>query len=252
MQPRFAWLGTTRRKAVRDALASCTDAWLQDWCLQHGALVREISETTATWAGRDDLWVIESDHGCVLVTVGAQQLDALGKRLAAVAVEDGQEIAAEVARCALEDLAIQIAARARQVGTQPAIRQGAWPERVTRPEWGAVAIQIVLDDILILVAMDRLAVDALCPKRAFASMSLNERAVALEATPVALTAVLDFGQINARDLAGLRVGEVLVSERKLGQSISLRAGDNSLADASLGRIERHLAAIVAAPVSIQE
>lgn len=254
MHPRFAWAGVTRRKSVRDALASCTDAWLQEWCLQCETIPRGISETsTAAWEKHDHLaWMLQSDRGCVLVAVCAQQLDGLGRHLAAVAKVDDQEIAAEVARSALGDLAMQVAARARQATMQPVLWQDAWPERVTRPEWGAVAVQVVLEDIPILVALDRVLADALCPSRAFGGIPLSGRVAALESTSVALTAVLDFGEINARDLAGLRVGEVLVSERKLGQSISLRAGDNPLAAASLGRIEGHLAAVIAAPVSFQE
>ncbi len=39
MSKRYAWLGATRKKAVRDIASSCFDAWERDWCLQH-----EVSE----------------------------------------------------------------------------------------------------------------------------------------------------------------------------------------------------------------
>jgi len=251
MHPRYAWLGETRRQLVCDAVTSCAEAWLQDWCVQREALAVEITEAeSALWPVHDSVALaLESDRGSVLGAVRERQLETLGMRLASAG--SGGALAGSIASAALEDFVARIAARARLSG-EVLDWKSTWPESVTRPEWGALSIRVKLDEVELLVALDRTAVEAISPT-IVATANLEERVASLCATQVPITAVLDFGEISARDLTGLRIGEVLVSECQLGQNVSLRTGKTHLADATLGRADNnHLAVVLTAVTKPQE
>lgn len=250
MLPRYAWIGLTRRRLVRDAVASCADAWLQDWCLQREALAVEITETaSAEWPVHDSVARgLESERGSAFAAVRERQLEMLGMRFASAG--SGGALAGPIARTALDDLVTRIAACAR-LGGEVLNWENTWPASITRPEWGALGILLKLDDLELLIAIDRATAEAISPATV-APAVLEERVASLRATQVPITAVLDLGEINARDLAGLHVGEVLISERKLGQSVALRAGKSHVADATIGRAGNHLAVVLTAVTNFQE
>lgn len=251
MHPRYAWLGSTRRQLLRDVLASCADAWLQDWCLQREALAVEITEIeSAGWPVHDSIARgLESERGSVLGAVRERQIETLGMRFASAG--SGGALASPIAGAALEDLVMRIAACAR-LGGEVLEWKSTWPESITRPEWGALGILVKLDDLELLIAIDRTAAEAISPA-VVAPAVLEERIASLRTTQVPITAVLDFGEISARDLAGLHIGEVLVSECQLGQNVFLRTGKTHLANATLGRADNnHLAVVLTAATGFQE
>lgn len=248
MLTRYGWLGATRRQKVCGLVSSCCDAWLGDWCLQHEALEARFAELPVISQVADRLaWKIEAVGGCLLVAMDKRQLDAFGGRLA-LAVADGSDgIAAELGRAAMQDLAVRLVARMGLGGGEPAVSDEAWPESVAHPEWGALGLHATIDDFDVLVAMDRALIDAAFPRKVKVTGVLSSRAESLGSLDVPLAAVLDFGLVSARDLAGLHLGEVLVSECPLDQPVMVQAGGHRLFDASIAHAGRHLAIVTASP-----
>lgn len=248
MSKRYAWLGTTRKKTVRDIASSCVDAWLLDWCLQY-----EVSEATTeeiplvSFSPEEyATWVVEAEGGHVLAGLPRSGLDTFGGRLASADAEQSDGVAAELACSAMQDLLVRLAARARYSRVSPAAWEGAWPTSILDPVWGGLGLQIFFDGFEVIVGMDRAAIDVLCPEQAKGSVALSNRVESLSRVPVALSATLDFGSVNASDLADLRAGEVLVSERTIGEPIALRAGDRRVFDASLARTGNQFAIVATA------
>ena len=249
MSKRYAWLGATRKRAVRDIASSCFDAWLRDWCLQYEVCKAAVEEIPLAACSSEAhvIWVVEVADGCLLTSLDRSRLDALGGRLALAEAEHTDGMAAELACAAVRDLAVRLAVRAGHPHASPITSGDAWPDSILHPVWGGLVLQISFDGFELLVGMDRAMVNVICPERARVPGPLSTRTKSIESIPVTLSAVLDFGSVNARDLAGLRAGEVLVSERTVGQPIALRAGSCDVFDANLARADRHLAIVVAAP-----
>lgn len=248
MPTRYGWLGATRKQKVWELVSSCCDAWLKDWCLQHEALEARFAELSVLpQAANRFAWKIEVVGGCLFVAMDKRQLDTFGGRLALAAADGSDGIAAELGRAAIQDLAVRIVARMGLGGGEPAVFDETWPESVTHPEWGALGLHAAIDDFDVQVVMDRAVVDAAFPRKVKATGALSNRAESLGSLDVSLAAVLDFGLVSARDLAGLRVGEVLVSECPLDQPVMVQAGGHRLFDASIAHASRHLAIVAASP-----
>lgn len=248
MAKRYAWLGTTRKGKVRDIVSSRLEAWLRDWCLQH-----ETSETAITTFDPASCpveecatWMVEAAGGQLLVAMDRGRLGSFGGRLVLADAEQSDGMAAELACTALQDLLARLAEAADLSRPLPVAQDGAWPDSILHPQWGGLRWQISFDGFEWMIGMDRAAVDALCPARTGKSGALSSRMESLDPLPVTLSAVLDFGSVNARDLAGLRVGEVLVSEHGVGQPIALRVGSKHVFDANLAQVGGRFAVVAAA------
>lgn len=244
MLPRYAWLGATRRRSVRDVVTACVESWLLDWCMDRQELAVEVDETaSAAWPmNTSTVRIFQSPRGCVLTAIDEQQLTPLGSRFAAVTSHTADTLASSLANAAMDDLVARVASRAKLAGSAQLWTQ-SWPESLTRPEWGALGLAVKLDQIELLIALDRAAVETLSPATVKSTV-LEARTDSLQATSISVAAVLDFGEISARDVAGLHVGEVLVSERKLGQGVALRIGTHHVADAAVGSTQNHLAVVL--------
>ncbi|MGN6313891.1 MAG: FliM/FliN family flagellar motor switch protein [Rhodanobacteraceae bacterium] len=253
MHPRYGWLGATRKAVVREALAACVDAWLRDWSLQCEVVTARITEIElaglAISAGSARM--LESEQGSLLLSMEPDQEVALGLHLAAIPSAAGDAMAQEVANAALADLMSRIGARTGFRSTESETVEAPWPEALTRSEWGAMALRLAFGEVELVIAMDRTFAGAIAPERATASAP-ESRVQTLQTTQVPITAVLDFGEISARDLAGLHAGEVLVSERKIGQLAELRIGNSRVASAAIGAIGNHLAVVVTAASDSKE
>lgn len=249
MLKRYGWLGTTRKQKVCELVSSCCDTWLADWCLQHEALEAGLAELAVISQAKESLaWKIEPADGCLLVAMDKRQLDVFGGRLVLAAADGSDGIAAELCRAALQDLATRLVARMGLSGGTPVISEEEWPEWVAHPEWGALGLNVTIDDFDVQIAMDRAIIDAAFPKTVKAAgAALSSRAATLGTVAVPLAAVLDFGLVSARDLAGLHPGEVLVSECPLDQPIMVRASQHRVFDASLTQADHHLAVVAASP-----
>lgn len=247
MLKRYGWLGTTRKQKVCELVSSCCNTWLEDWCLQHEALEAGVTEQSVISQAVESLaWKVELAGGCLLVAMEKRQLDALGGRLVLAAADGSDGIAAELGRAAMQDLAARLVARMGLSSGAPVASEGAWPESVA-PEWGALGLHVTIDDFDVQITMDRAVIDAAFPRKVKAADTLSGRAESLGSIVVPLTAVLDFGLVSARDLAGLRPGEVLVSECPLDQPVVVRAGRHRVCDASLAHANRHLAVVAVSP-----
>lgn len=248
MLKRYGWLGTTCKEKVCELVSSCCDAWLEDWCLQHEALEAGLAELPVISQVADSLaWKIQPAGGCLFVAMEKRQLDAFGGRLVLADAEGSDGIAAELGGAAMQDLAVRLVARLGLSGGIPVASEGEWPEWVAHPEWGALGLHVTIDDFDVQVAMDRALIDAAFPKKVKVTGVLSNRTESLGSLAVPLAAVLDFGLVSARDLAGLHPGEVLVSECPLDQPIMVRAAGHRLFDASLTHAGRHLAVVIASP-----
>jgi len=247
MHPRYGWLGITRRAAVREAIAVCVDAWLSDWCLQRDAIAVGVAEVEHTeWAvDEGSAQLLKSKQGSLLLAINPQAERALGSRFVAMESATPDVMAQEVADAALPDLMSRIRARAGLRSVEMETSRTPWPEALTRSEWGAMALRVTLGNVELTLAMDRIVVSGIVPEESIASV-LDGRIQALQTSQVPITAVLDFGEISARDLAGLHVGEVLVSERKVGELAELRLGSARVARAAIGSIGNQLAVVAAA------
>lgn len=249
MSRRYSWLGTTRKKAVCDITSSCFDAWLRDWCLQHDVAEASIASAPLAASCQPEeyaTWAVETTGGYLLTAFDQKLLDAFGSRLALADAEQSDGMAGELARAALPDLLVRLAARAGHHHATPVPWNDAWPDSILRPEWGGLGLRVSFDGFELMVGMDRTVIDAMCPAKIMATGTLSNRAESLGSLPVMLSAVLDFGSVNARDLAGLEVGEVLVSERMIGEPIALRTNHRDLFNASLARSDGQFAIVAAA------
>lgn len=247
---RYGWLGSTRKRLVCDLVSRSTTAWLQDWCLQPAVIEIDVSEhTDALW--RPDsclIWTVKVGAGCFFVAMRREQLDSLGKRLVLSMDKENDDMSYDLARAALEGLTEVLARKAGQMASASAERwEAPWPESVCRTEWGALGLRIALDDVDVMVAMDRVVVDTIAPGSAGKPVSLTSRLEALGNVQVPLSAVLDFGSVAANELADLQIGEVLISENPVGQQIAVQTGNRHLFDANLAHSAGHLAAVASIP-----
>jgi hypothetical protein len=248
MSQRYAWLGAARKRAVRDIALSCFDAWLRDWCLQPGASEATVEEAPLISLPSEEYatWVVEAEDGHLLAALPRERIDAFGGRLASAEAGPSDGMAAELARFAMQDLLVRLAARVRCVHASPIPWEDAWPGTILDPVWGGLGLRISFDGFNLVLGMDRAAIDMMCPERAKVTDGLLDRSKSLAQVPVTLSAVLDFGSVNASDLADLRVGEVLVSEHAIGDPVVLRAGDRHVFNASLARAGSQFAIVAAA------
>ncbi len=254
MTKRYAWLGTTRKTAMRDVVLACFDAWLLEWCLQPEGCKASVEEVLLASCPREGhvVWMTEVAGGCLLAALGRNRLDALGGRLASAEAEQSGGVTFELASAAVQDLLVRLAARTGHSHTSPAARDGAWPDSILHPEWGGLGLQISFEGLDLLIGVDRTIVDVICPEPTRPRSALSNRAESLGPLPVTLSAVLDFGLVSARDLAGLRAGEVLLSEHTIGQPVTLRAGPQRLFRAKLARIDGQFAVVATAPRTGEE
>lgn len=245
---RYAWLGKTRKRALGEIVSSCFDAWLPDWCLQHDRSETTIAEMPLVSCQPDEhvVWVAEVAGGHLLAALDRNRLEAFGGRLVLAEAEKGGAMAIELASAAMQNLIARLVARADPGCASLASRAEAWPASI-RSEWGGLGLQITFEGFELLVGMDRPVADLLCPERAGNPSVLSNRVESLGPLSVELTAVLDFGSVNARDLAGLRVGEVLVGERSIAQPVAVRAGPRHVFNASLARIDGRFAVVAVEP-----
>lgn len=248
MTKRYGWLGTTRKAAIRDVVSACFDAWLLDWCLQPEACKTSVEEILLASCSREShaVWMAEVAGGRMLAALGRNRLDALGGRLALAEAEQSGGMTFELASAAVQDLLVRLATRTGHSHTSPVTWESAWPDSILHPEWGGLGLRISFEGFDLLVGIDRAIVDVICPVPAPSHGALSKRAESLGPAPVTLSAVLDFGLVSARDLAGLRTGEVLLNEHTIGQPIALRAGAQQVFCANLARIDGQFAVVATA------
>lgn len=246
MAHRFGWIGPARRNVLRGKLAACVQNWLADWHVADGGETPDVADAPIVPYSLDEACVLRTGSGqsCLMVVVARDELVKLGNWLAGIR-DSAATLAQDVGRAALEDLAQRVG---RLAGKSEVSEHGesAWPQGLTREELGAVGFTLDVGGVSVSFALSREAVDAACPPAPQeASHALRTRADAAGTASLRLTAGLDFGSIGMRELADLRVGEVLVGECALDTPIRVWApGRVSLGSARMGRIGNRLAVVM--------
>lgn len=250
---RFGWIGSSRRAALREKVAACLQAWLADWHVAHDGTAPRVEDAPIVPYSPDEALVLQAgkDEPRLMMAVG-DELVRLGNWLAGIR-ESAATLSQNVGRAALEDLAQRIG---QQVGKGEVAEHGesAWPQNLTREELGAVGLAFATGGITVTLALSRDAVDAACPPApSAAAPALRARADAAGIASVRLTAGFGFGTIGMRELADLRVGEVLVGECPLDTPIRVLApGPVPLGHARMGRIGNRLAVALTQHPTSQE
>lgn len=251
---RFGWIGISRRTALRAKVAACLQGWLADWHAAHDGKAPLVEDAPIVPYSPDEAFVLQAGAGTssLMVAAARDELVRMGNWLAGIA-ESAATLSQDVARAALEDLAHRIGQLAGG-GEVVEHGQGAWPQSLTREEFGAVGLVFDVGGVVVALALSRDAVDTAYPPGAAApGPVLHDRAEAAGVAAVRLTATLEFGTISMRELADLRVGEVLVGECPLDAPVRVLApGRTSLGHARMGRSGNRLAVALTPQQTPQE
>lgn len=216
MPDRYAWLGVSRRRQVRDIVSACLETWLQDWSIRRGAITPELDEIpdAAGMPLEAEILQLRGGEGCLAIAIDRGALGMLGSELASTSISDRSGVTAEIGHLAVRDLLASLAARAGEACAEVVVREEPWPDSAIRPEFGALRLLVKFKSLEFRIALSRIWIERLCPARKSpASTPLSTREISMMPTRVQLTAVLDFGTVDALELAGLTVDDVLVSER---------------------------------------
>ncbi|MDW2981764.1 FliM/FliN family flagellar motor switch protein [Rhodanobacter sp. KK11] len=229
-------------------------AWLADWQVAHDGAAPPVEGAPIVSPPLGDACVLQAgvDHACLMVAIVRNDLARFGNWLADIRGSTAT-LSCDVGRAALEDLTQRMGQLAGS-GTVAQYGADAWPRDLTREELGAVGAVFEVGGVAVNLALSRDAVDAVCPSTPSPTgRSLQLRADAAGTASVRLTAGLDFGSISMRELADLRVGEVLVGECPLETPIRVSApGSAPVWNARMGRIGNRLAIALVQPSSQQE
>lgn len=217
---RFGWIGESRRSVLRVLLADTVDEWAREWWLAYAASGVEVVETTsaAEFEERGRSLLASGEDGVVAVHLGRVSLMSVGQCLAATTSDQDGELARRIGEDGLSDLAARIQRRA---GCNKPLRltEGVVPLSVEYARLGAFALNVSVGPLLLRVVIDRRIADRLVPSSGSQSMPLSSRQDALERAPLSVLAVMDFGSMDLAHLSDLCVGEVLVGDHKLEDTL---------------------------------
>lgn len=237
MSARFGWVGRSRRQAACGRIADAARAWLAEWSLQDAAGLL-IEEQPIMPLSPDEAHVLAAgtEGTAILVAVARSEYAALGAWLADA--DPATDLAQAVGRAALEDFASRLCALAGQGSAVADHGSAPWPLDLVREELGAVGIRVLAGTAEWVVVLARPAIDALCPPpERLPGLGLVPRQEAIDAASLGMRAVLDFGPVSVRELAGLEAGEVLVGECALDAPVHLVA-NGSLVELAQARLAR--------------
>lgn len=243
---RFGWIGPTRRASLHKKIGHCVQAWLADWQIGHDGAEPRVEDAPIIPYSPDEACVLQAGAGQpnLMVVAARDELTRLGNWLAGIR-ESAAMLSHEIGRAAIDDLAGRIARLAGR-GDVLEHEESTWPQTLTREELGAVGLTFDAGGATINLALSRDAVDVVCPPSpTLAALPLQQSDEAAGGVNVQLTATLDFGAISMRELAELRVGEVLVGECLLDEPVRMLApGGAQLGSARMGRIGNRLAVAI--------
>lgn len=219
---RFGWIGDARRAVLLGVLSTLVEDWASNWwcgCASGAPMIAITDEMDAQ--GRlQGAYIARSVVGATAIHVGAHGTDAIGRHLAATVTDEDTELAAQVGEQALCDLAAGIHARAGAAATPSTDKTGLTPDLLDA-RLGAFAISVALGRLSIVLLIDRQLGERLAPSLGTNGPPLKTRHGALSHAPVRLTAVLPFGVIDLVHLSDLAIGEVLVGDRKLEDTLHI-------------------------------
>lgn len=235
---RFGWIGESRRTTLRSLLAAEVADWSHDWWIHHAAAEVDVCAMSRSRDAsvREALpWVSSNQSGSIAFDLAGKEIDAVGRHLAGAVSDEDTDWAQRIGEDALDDLATRIYKRAGS-GKLVKLSRLSASEGLVHARLGAYTAMIALGSLKLNLAIDRQLADRLVPPRAIGGMNLVPRQDALGDTPIQIHAVMDFGAVNLTHLSDLRVGEVIVGDRALDESLEIYvAGHRSVATGYLRR-----------------
>jgi hypothetical protein len=234
---RFGWIGEARRAALRALLAAEVGDWSRDWWLRHSPGEVDVSaiELELVRGKAEAVWVSNNAMGGLLLYLDGKGADAVGRQLAGATGDRDEGLGQHIGEDALADLVLRIRRRAGDTQVA-AFTRGNVPDGFDDPRWGAYAVALTMGRLQLDLVVDRRLIDRLVPPPAVSELPLLSREIALGNAAVPITASMDFGSISLTQLADLRVGEVLVGDRKLDEVLSLQVdGQGAMATGHLRR-----------------
>lgn len=225
----FGWLGESRRSALRALIANEVTEWSSDWWMHH-----DVDDVEVSSIGQEDMvtshalpYTSVSPSGSLAMRFGGKDMDAIGRHLAGAV--DGADAgwAQRIGEEALEALTVRLFRRAG-VAHAPRLSESIESPDLECDYFGAMHSRIVLGRLSWGLTIDRRLADRLAPARVTQGTALTSRATAINRAGVRIRAILDFGLVNLTDLSDLSVGEILVSERGLQDSLQLHLEGHGL------------------------
>ena len=234
----FGWLGESRREALLALISSEVAAWSSEWWVHHASAdvdARGGEHHRFTTQGPKP-FVSPSPSGSLAMFLGSKGFDGIGRHLAGTVDEEDTGWARRMGEDALDDLAQRIFRRAG-VTELSTLSESSASLDVGRTDLGAGVVAIALGRLEWVLAVDRQLADRLVPPRAIQPVGLTSRQSALDGVPLRVSAVIDFGSVNLTHLSDLRVGEILVGDRKLEEALQLHVeGHGAVAKGYLRRL----------------
>lgn len=243
---RFGWLGQTRRAALLTLLAAQVEDWAREWWINaadNGVQVHAL-EQDAPHEKRGLSWLSTHEMGSLAIHLGARECDAVGRFLAGITSDADVELAQRVGEEALADLAARLQRRAGFNKTA-APAKGVMPLTLSHARLGAFSVTASLGRLQLEVSIDRRLADRLAPPATAQGANLAPRHTAIQQAPLRVLAMMDFGSVDLGHLADLSVGEILVGDRKLDETLQIHLqGHGPIAEGYLRRTGEQRAVVL--------
>ncbi|RDI99312.1 hypothetical protein DVT68_00135 [Dyella solisilvae] len=240
---RYGWLSESRRAALRALVAGEVVHWSQDWCIRHVAAQIDVqpADMDAIFGVDHVLRGCQGLVGKLALVMEEQSEQRWGKQLADITEGADSAMTARIGHESFVDLVDRLLLRAG--AREPvALAELAADATLTSERFGAYALTIEVGGETWGMLMDRGLADRLAPAATIAPAKLVSRQAAIGSAYATVDAVMAFGSISIAGLAGLRVGEVLVGDRGLDESVQVRVGPHgTVATGFLQRREEQLA-----------
>lgn len=221
---RLRWIGGTRMRALRDAVASHCVAWRSQWAVAgeaFGVDVETIDGDRAEKHPFDPRWHAMSTHsGTSYVHASSATFEVLGKALAGMTAADGRGIALGIGRRSLTDLAARL--HAASAGEELVALPGMPEPHAIGRKYGAIGCLLRLGPIAIELYMDASLCDALIPPEQIRTNALETRRAAIQPAEATFDAMLDLGSASIRESLAFRPGEIIRTTIPIGATVHLR------------------------------
>jgi flagellar motor switch/type III secretory pathway protein FliN len=247
-------LGTRRRAALRDTLASCVDQWRSRWSTAREPIrvliQEELEQTPARSAHSCALMLVSAQHGTLgHVSADAEVLPSLlgvstqGDSSAAYSHRLAQGALLEVLRSLSAELAKW--ARLEDSSVEPSHAPGSQQPRCRLLP---IALHVGAAKPRVTLLLTARMVELLAPPQTSKShhaSSITRRRRAVADEPVRVEAMLGETEVSLRELMQLAVGDVIVLDQPLNAAGRLAMPDGrTIAPVVLGRADERRAVSV--------
>jgi hypothetical protein len=219
---RFGWLGEARRAALRTSIAAEVMDWSRAWWMHHapGEIDVRSIEPDSLYSRAAMPLVSANDAGVLVLHLNGKATEAIGRHLAGAASDEDAGLAERIGQDALDDLVLRIRRKAGAMKIA-ALCPDVAPLALEHARVGAYAVVLLLGRMELGLVIDRRLADGLAPPSAVKGLNLLPRPAAIGHAELTVTAVMNFGSIDLAHLSDLCVGEVLVGDRKLEDTLHI-------------------------------